>query len=40
MQKILVPTDFSDNAKKAIDYAVAVAEKANAEIVLLNVTKS
>ena len=38
MQKILVPTDFSDNAKKAIDYAVAVAEKANAEIVLLNVT--
>ena len=38
MQKILVPTDFSDNAKKGIDYAVAVAEKANAEIVLLNVT--
>ena len=38
MQKILVPTDFSDNAKKAIDYAVALAEKANAEIVLLNVT--
>lgn len=38
MQKILVPTDFSHNATKAIDYAVAIAEKANAEIILLNVT--
>ena len=38
MQKILVPTDFSDNATKAINYAVAIAEKANAEIILLNVT--
>ena len=36
MQKILVPTDFSDNAKKAIDYAVALAEKAASEIILLN----
>ena len=38
MQKILVPTDFSDNATKATDYAVALAEKTNAEIILLNVT--
>ena len=38
MQKILVPTDFSDNATKAIDYAVALSEKTNAEIILLNVT--
>jgi nucleotide-binding universal stress UspA family protein len=38
MKKILVPTDFSHNATKAIYYAVAIAEKANAEIILLNVT--
>ncbi|MEJ7831264.1 MAG: universal stress protein [Segetibacter sp.] len=38
MKKILVPTDFSDNALKAVNYAVAIAEKANAEIILLNVT--
>lgn len=37
MKKILVPTDFSDNATKAIDYAVVLAGKANAEIILLNV---
>lgn len=36
MKKILVPTDFSDNANKALDYAVAMASKANAEIILLN----
>lgn len=36
MKKILVPTDFSDNASKALDYAVAIAAKANAEIILLN----
>jgi len=36
MKKILVPTDFSNNALKAVDYAVAIAEKADAEIILLN----
>ena len=36
MKKILVPTDFSDNALKAVDYAVAIAEKAASEIILLN----
>ncbi|MBS1752293.1 MAG: universal stress protein [Bacteroidetes bacterium] len=36
MKKILVPTDFSDNASKAVDYAVAIANKANAGIILLN----
>ena len=36
MKKILVPTDFSNNATKAVDYAVAIAEKAGAEIILLN----
>jgi len=37
MKKILVPTDFSENATNAIDYAIVVAAKSNAEIVLLNV---
>lgn len=36
MKKILVRTDFSNNATKAVDYAVAIAEKAGAEIILLN----
>ena len=36
MKKILVPSDFSNNAQKAVDYAVAIAEKADAEIILLN----
>lgn len=34
--KLLVPTDFSKNAQKAIDYAVSIADKTNAEIVLLH----
>lgn len=37
MKKILVPTDFSENATHAIDYAVNLAVKANAEIIILNV---
>lgn len=36
MKKILVPTDFSDNATKAVDYAIVIAEKAGAELILLN----
>ena len=37
MKKILVPTDFSDNSLKAVDYAIALAGKANAEIILVNI---
>ncbi len=36
MKKILVPTDFSDTADKARDYAVQIAQMLDAEIVLLN----
>ncbi len=36
MKKILVPTDFSATATKAAEYALAIAEKAGAEIILLN----
>jgi nucleotide-binding universal stress UspA family protein len=34
---ILVPTDFSEGAKAALDYAVALAAKLDARITLLNV---
>ncbi len=34
---ILVPTDFSENAATALDYAVALASKLDAKIHLLNV---
>jgi nucleotide-binding universal stress UspA family protein len=37
MKKILVPTDFSDCAGKAFQYAVQVAGKTGAEIILLHV---
>lgn len=36
MKKILVPTDFSDTANKARDYAVQIAQLLEAEILLLN----
>lgn len=36
MQKILVPTDFSDNALKAIMYASEIAQKSGAVIYLLH----
>ncbi len=36
MKKILVPTDFSDTANKARDYAIQIAQMLNAEVVLLN----
>src|ERR1051326_2237606 len=36
MKTILVPTDFSKNSLNAIDYAVALAKKENAKIILLN----
>jgi nucleotide-binding universal stress UspA family protein len=37
MKKILVPTDFSDNANKALEYAVILAKKTGAEITLLSI---
>jgi nucleotide-binding universal stress UspA family protein len=37
MKKIIVPTDFSEQAKFALDLASEIAEQAGAEIVLMNV---
>ena len=37
MKNILVPTDFSDNANRALQYAVLLAQNTGAEITLLNV---
>lgn len=37
LNKILVPTDFSSFADAALEYAVKIAERANAEIILFNV---
>jgi nucleotide-binding universal stress UspA family protein len=37
MQKILIPTDFSDNAMKAAQYAAEIAAKSGAAVYLLNV---
>ena len=37
MKKILVPTDFSGNALKAVTYAAEIAEKSGAVIYLLHV---
>jgi nucleotide-binding universal stress UspA family protein len=37
LDRILVPTDFSDNGQCAVKYAVALAEKFNAELHLLHV---
>ena len=36
MQKIIVPTDFSSNAKKAMDFAVQIARQAKAEIIVIH----
>lgn len=36
MKKILVPTDFSDCAQKALLFAANIAQKANAEIILMH----
>jgi hypothetical protein len=36
MKKILVPTDFSEFADKALQTAVAIAPKTGAELILLN----
>ena len=37
MKRILVPTDFSDYAAKALDYAVGVATATGSEIILMHV---
>jgi len=37
LKKILVPTDFSDCAKKALDYALALAKEFKSEILMLHV---
>lgn len=36
MKRILIPTDFSSNANKALDFAVQIARQAKAEIILLH----
>ena len=36
MKKILVPTDFSPNAERAIDYAVQIAKAGKATVVLVH----
>lgn len=40
MKKILVPTDFSDCARKAVEQAFEIAKKANAEIHFLHIFDS
>jgi nucleotide-binding universal stress UspA family protein len=36
MKTILVPTDFSDNARNALNYAVEIAAKTKAKLILFN----
>lgn len=36
MNKILVPTDFSDNAGNALNYAIEIAKRTNGSLVLLH----
>jgi hypothetical protein len=40
IQQILAPTDFSEPARKALRYAVSVAERLGAKITLLHVVES
>jgi len=37
MIKLLIPTDFSDNAKKALEYVIEIAKVSETSIYLLNV---
>jgi len=38
--KILVPVDFSDNSKKALDFAASLAKKKNGSIIILHVIEA
>lgn len=40
IKKILVGTDFSSNSDKAVDYAVSLAEKFGADILLVHIIES
>ena len=40
IKKVLHPTDFSDNSKDALEYALAVCAWEKAELVLLHVCES
>ena len=40
MKKILVPTDFSPNEEKSLNYAVQLAKKTNGELLLIHSVKS
>ena len=40
MIRLLVPIDFSDSSKKALEYAVHIQKKANAEITALHVAST
>lgn len=40
MKTILVPVDFSDNSKSALDYAILLAKKLSMELTLLHVFQS
>jgi nucleotide-binding universal stress UspA family protein len=40
LRKILVPTDFSDSARKALTYGVSFAKEFDAEVVLLHVVET
>lgn len=40
MKTILVPTDFSECSKHALDYALAIAQKTKAQLILLHVVQS
>ncbi|SDF56655.1 Universal stress protein family protein [Dyadobacter soli] len=35
MRKILVPTDFSENAEKALSFAIRIADKTKAQLLVL-----
>jgi len=39
LKKILVPTDFSTYSDKALEYALAFAERSQAEVILLHVVE-
>jgi len=37
LKKIIHPTDFSENASKALEYAIGLSQKFDAELILLNI---